>query len=383
MDKNIERIDHYLKNVALPEPAPGSHRHKLRRQVLSEIERKQTMSTRVTDWRHAALIALIGSGIVAAAVVGVTVRKYYFVRKDPEYGYLLCSEDGRFTTNIPARWADSPEEALKIREELALLKQQGPKELVSVQETEVNGQVARRVLGYAYTLSNGRTVKLYEYDPDTGSGALDDERMDEVQRCWEEALASSMYYMLSNGQRFGVTADGREILTHEREVQGLTFSFERIPFTLSDGTEAARSIGRPVKDGEDAAAARGGDQSDTERERKDLLELTALRRQGQRQVIGVDILMANGELDRKVFVYRYQLSDGRTMDMREGADGNNYILTPAQRREWVQSRDAGSGKDLGTYEEDVEGRTFMFEKKQYTLADGTEILWSMGKPKTD
>ena len=114
--------------------------------------------------------------------------------------------------------------------------------------------------------------------------------------------------------------------------------------------------------------------------------MTALRQQDKRRLIGVDILMANGELDRRVFVYQYRLSDGRTMDMREGAGrgpNGKFILTSAQRQEWVQLRDAGFGRDLGTYQEDVQGQTFMFERKQYTLADGTELVWSMGKLKTD
>lgn len=56
----------------------------------------------------------------------------------------------------------------------------------------------------------------------------------------------------------------------------------------------------------------------------DLQEIAILREQDKRELIAVDELLANGELDRKVFVYQYQLSDGRTKDLREGAGGGAF-----------------------------------------------------------
>lgn len=97
-------------------------------------------------------------------------------------------------------------------------------------------------------------------------------------------------------------------------------------------------------------------------------------------MIGVRELAARGELDMRVFVCRYQLSDGRTMDIKEGV-GGKFFLTAAQRQEWVQARNANSGQDLGTYEEEVEGRTFAFTRQRFVPSDGTELITSCGKPK--
>jgi hypothetical protein len=45
------------------------------------------------------------------------------------------------------------------------------------------------------------------------------------------------------------------------------------------------------------------------------------------------------------------------------------------------ARSAKSGQDLGTYEEEVKGRTFVFTRQRFVLGDGTELIWSRGEPK--
>ena len=378
MNKNIEKIDEYLKGVALPEHQSEQHRRKLRRQILNRIERKQIMFVSKRAWKIAAVIALICTGAVTATVVGVKIYKYYFFDEHPEAGYRVLREDGRKMWSFSKKTADSPEQAVQTAEEMDLLIQKGIKELVSVREIEVNGQLDSRLLGYEYTLSDGRTVRQYEDDPDTGPGKLVGEREDEARQRWMETLEGMRSYSLSDGQSFHVTADGQEVSTYEHVVQGRTFSFEKVPFLLQDGTKVAWSMGRLVEEGQNSATTSGDHTTDTEQERKDILEITSLRQQEKRQLIAVDELMANGELDRKVFVYKYQLSDGRTMDMREGAGGGNYILNKTQRQEWVQCKNSGSGEDLGTYEQKVKDRLFVFKKQKFVLSDGTEVIWSYG-----
>jgi len=225
MSKNIENIDRYLKGVALPEHVSHQHRQQLRRKVLEEIERRQTMSVRIKNWKYAAVIALIFSGVVT--VVGVNIGKYYYMGKDDAGVHIFMSED---------------------RESV-------------------------------------------------------------------------------------VTMDNNEV-------------------------------------------------TDVEQTRNDLQEIEMLRQQDNRQLIGVDELVANGKLERRVFTYQYQLSDGRTMDMRE-ADELNFVLNQKQRQECIQCWHAGSGEDLGTYEQNVKGRLFVFKQKKFVLSDGTEIISSVGTPKDD
>ncbi len=89
-------------------------------------------------------------------------------------------------------------------------------------------------------------------------------------------------------------------------------------------------------------------------------------------------------------MYQYQLSDGRTMVLREGDELNtvrnkklrgdevNFVLSKRQRQEWVQLKNAGSGEDIGTYEEKVKDCLFVFKQQKFVLSDGTELIWSYG-----
>ena len=192
-----------------------------------------------------AVAALIGTGIVAAAV-GV---KYHFVGKDTQRGYLVRTDDGRNEMNITEAHADSPEQAVETAEEVALLKQQNQRKLVLVGEFEVNGQLDSRSLTYEYHLSNGRTIRVGERDPDDHAPrTLVGERKEEAKRLWHEILEGSRLESTPDGGHLFVTAEGKEIPTYEQVVQGRTFLFTKYTFTLSDGTEITRSIGRLKKD---------------------------------------------------------------------------------------------------------------------------------------
>ena len=332
------------------------------REVLGEIERSQTMSVRNRSWKIAAVAALICTGVVAAAVVGVKIHKWRFVEKLPEAGYLLVDEDGLKGRTIPESWAESPERAVEVAEELDLLKQQGAGELVSVVEKEVNGKLISRVFISKYVLADGREIKSSDRDPD-----------------FKEQLTEAQDEELTNLLR----AD--EYVTigfEEKEFRGRMFSFERNRFILSDGTEVIWSAGKPSEDRQDTVRSVVRDPKEAEQILKEKREIEILRQQDKRQLIGVKELKANGELDLRVFVYQYKLSDGRTRDISEGGAVNN-VLNKEQRQEWRQCKNKGSGEDLGTYEEQVKGRMFVFKRQRFTLSDGTEIIWSYGTLKDD
>jgi hypothetical protein len=322
-----------------------------------------------------ALAALIGAGVVTAAAVGV---KYHFIGTDPERGYLVRSEDGHSGMNIPEKYASGPEQAVETAEEIARLKQLGQRELVGVSEIDVNGQLDGRVLSYKYILADGRTITVGERDPDDNAlWTLVGERQEEASRLFREAVTSGQFVTTDQGT-YRLTADGKEIPTFERVFQGRTFTFHKYTVTLSDGTEVTRSIGRLCEDSPGGktpdAAATGG------LTLKDHQEIIALRQQDRRQVVGVRELIANGALDLRTFVYRYQLPDGRTIEMNEDA-GSKFLLNADQRKEWLQARKAGAGQDLDGYEEQVLGRTYTFTRQRFVLSDGTELIWSRGTPK--
>lgn len=169
-------------------------------------------------------------------VVGAKVHKWRFRDKHPERGYRLLSEDGQSATSIPESWADSPEHAVRVMEELDLQKQQGNRELVRVSEIEVNGQLGSRFLLYEHNLSDGQTVRRGEFDPDdSGPWTVIDERRaalgKEVRQLWQEQLRQE--------------EEGQELATtEERQVEGRVFTFKKWRLVLSDGSEAVYSIGR-------------------------------------------------------------------------------------------------------------------------------------------
>jgi hypothetical protein len=372
MSKNIENIDRYLKNVALPEHESHLHRQQLRREVLKEIERRQSMSVKSRSWKYAATIALVCTAVAAAAVVGVTIHKWHFVEKDPERGYILQSENGKTitVTNVPESWADSPEQAIEVKEELELLKQQDNRELVNVVEKEVNGKLISRYLRFKYVLADGREIKSGDLDPDL-NGSLTETQEDEVM----DLLQANEFVTIGS---------------ENKEFRGQMFTFKRNRFVLSDGTEVIWSVGSPSEDSEDVETTVDIDPKEADQILSDKREIATLRQQDNRKLIAIDELTANGELDRRVFVYQYQLSDGRTMDLREGDELNkvrnknlrgdklNFILDKNQRQEWGQLKDAGSGEDIGTYEEKVKDHMFVFKQQKFTLSDGTELIWSYG-----
>jgi hypothetical protein len=111
-------------------------------------------------------------------------------------------------------------------------------------------------------------------------------------------------------------------------------------------------------------------------------EMKTLSEQGKRELIRVEETMTDGTLQMRVHVYRYKLSDGRTIDDREGA-GGVFALGKAQMEEYFQLRKAGPGENLGSYEETVEGRVFSFKREKYILSNGTEIIYSVGTPRDE
>jgi hypothetical protein len=377
MSKNIENIDRYLKGVVLPEHESNQHRQQLRQEVLKEIERRQTMSVKNRSWKYAATIAIVCTTVAAAVVVGVTIHKWRFVEKDPERGYILQSENGTTitVTNVPESWADSPDRAIEVKEELELLKQQDNRELLNVVEEEVDGKLISRFLRFKYVLADGHEIKSGDFDPDF-NGSLTKEQQEEVI----SLLRTNEFVTIG---------------TEKKEVRGQMFTFKRNRFVLSDGTEVIWSVGRPGEDSQNVETTFDIDPKEADQILSDKREIAALRQQDNRKLIAVDELTADGELDRRVFVYQYQLSDGRTKDLREGDELNtvrnkklrgdelNFALNKNQRQEWVQLKDAGSGENLGTYEQEVMGSLFVFKRQKFTLSDGTELVWSYGTLKDD
>ena len=58
-------------------------------------------------------------------------------------------------------------------------------------------------------------------------------------------------------------------------------------------------------------------------------------------------------------------------------------LTRADWKELKGLAETDAGEDLGTYEEDIRGQVFVFERRRYILSDGTEVIRADGTPRTN
>jgi len=127
--------------------------------------------------------------------------------------------------------------------------------------------------------------------------------------------------------------------------------------------------------------------TDVEQKVRDLEEMKILRQQDKRELLKVEEILRDGTIAWKVHEYKYELSDGRTKDMREGGDGtpvysqDQFKEFKPKLEEFRQLKKAGQGEDLGTYEQTIKGRVFSFKREKYLLGDGTEFIWSVGRPK--
>lgn len=379
MSRNIERIDQYLKEITLPEHASGRHRLALRRQVLSEIERRHTMSVRSKAWKVTLAVAAVVCGGAITTAVGVRVHRYYFEGRDADGVYHFSTEpetiykktytdaDGTVRTVGVTRGGGTsigpdPDQTMDVEqtrrdlEEMALLRQQGARELVRVIDTKVNGH-AHRTCSYRYVLADGREKTMGEGDPeskDRRTPAQIEEDMQEIG---------------------ALRRQGQRELVHvwETDVAGRIHRTLGWQYVLADGREETVGEGDPEQAYQEPVL------SDGQRD-----EMFRLRRLKQGELLGHE--------DREVYgrlftfeVRQYTLAGGIvvTYSAGEPADAVKRQLTEADWEEFRRLRDAGEGVALDAYERQVQGRTFRFKPQQFILSDGTEFIWSVGVPTQD
>lgn len=379
MSKHIERIDQYLKEINLPEHACGRHRLALRRQVLSEIERRHTMSVRSKAWKVTLAVAAVVCGGAITTAVGVRVHRYYFEGRDadgvyhfsagPETVYTKSYEDADGNvrtvsvgcsrgTSIRSNSGDTidVEQTRRDLEEIALLREQGARELVRVTDTEVNGH-AHRTCGYRYILSDGREKTMGEGDPegrDRRTPAQIEKDMEEIEALRREGIRELVHVW-------------------ETDVEGRVHRTLGWQYVLADGREETIGEGDPEQAYQQPVLTDG--QRD---------EMFRLRRLKQGELLGHEDREVHGRLFT-FEVQQYTLAGGVvvTYSAGEPADAVKVRLTEADWEEFRSLRDAGEGVDLDAYEQQVQGRTFLFKPQQFILSDGTEFIWSVGLPTDD
>jgi hypothetical protein len=114
-------------------------------------------------------------------------------------------------------------------------------------------------------------------------------------------------------------------------------------------------------------------------------EIDLLRQQDRRELVGATEIEANGQLDIRGLSYKYTLADGHTITVGESDPESRTppILTKEQRAEArpLLQQARVSGQKTPTFERVIQGRTFLFKKYEFTLSDGTQVGWSIGRLK--
>jgi hypothetical protein len=378
MDRNTERIELYLSGIEAPETASDPHRRQLRRQVLGDIERRQTMSVKARTWKVLAIVAaLIGTGTAATAVVGVKIHQYHFegrgadgryhFRTEPEIvcrktyqdangvqeGFAVGGGGGVVISASDPNQTIDVEQAQRDLEEIDRLRQQDIRRLVGVVDTELNGRFYHRTFRYEYTLSDGRTKTIGEGGPETDSVRSpaqikkDHDEIDQLRQQNRRELVRVNHYLVGDEiHRFCsfryVLADGREMTVGEGDLE---LPSPRDPL----GTEVIR-------------------------------EVSSLRRLKQGTFAGYEDRDVQGRLFT-FETYVFTLADGTVVTHAVGEPkGIKTSLTARDLEQLRALMEADKGEDLGTEEKVVLDRAFSFRKQRFILDDGTEIIRSTGTP---
>ncbi len=378
MNENTERIERYLQGIVPPEHESEPHRQQLRRQILGEIERRQSMSVKPRAWKIAAAAAVLVCTGAIAATVGVKLHQFYFegVDKDGAYHFSTGPQtvyEGTYqdangvrqgfsvTTSrtISVGMGDANgadvEKMQRELEEIEALRQQDARELVRVIDQQVNGHPWRTCV-FRYTLADGRTREINESDPDRNKPQTGEQ----IQRDYEEAgrlRAQGVHDVVS---------------VIDTEVEGQTARTLICRYVLADGREMTMGEN-------DSAWPEPTKRLSSEQ----INETWRLKRLGQSETLAPLEETQYG----KTFVFareRVTLADGTVVTLSRGeVKGDKKSLTEADWEELHGLIKADAGELLDTYEQEVRGKLFTFERKRYTLSNGTEVVRAEGKPKAD
>jgi hypothetical protein len=120
-------------------------------------------------------------------------------------------------------------------------------------------------------------------------------------------------------------------------------------------------------------------------------ELDLLKQQGNRKLVEVREIEADGQPDFRILMYEYSLSDGQTVKTPDfdPDEPSQWMVTGDRQEELSQllrerHRQEEKGQELATTEErQVHGHVFAFKKQRFILSDRTEVVYSIGRLKDD
>ena len=175
-----EKMEKFLRGMALPAYESEEHRRRLRSQILSQLAASRSSRPLKRAWRLAALGGgLLGAGVLAAAVT-VQVHRYFFEGRTADGSYTFSSQPQTLRLQgVTVMHAQSAvlssdelggggiEQAQNDLDEIDRLRSEGAGEIKGVTDTEVNGHSLGRVFHVEDLLTDGRTITMNEGNPDS------------------------------------------------------------------------------------------------------------------------------------------------------------------------------------------------------------------------
>jgi len=188
----------------------------------------------------------------------------------------------------------------------------------------------------------------------------------------EEVNVEQMQSDLEEIARLRAQGLGELVGVLDTQVNGHFTRAYSMKYTLADG--------RTITIGENAPNV-DIQRTPVQRE-NDYAEVARLREQGRREVTQVTEYDLDGQVMR-VLACRYVLADGREIGMGEGdpeLPPPTKILAPEQIFEVGRIKTLGQGESLGTSQRQMYCKTFTFQTRRFTLADGTVVTCAEGTP---
>ena len=238
MGTNVERIERYLRGVAVPNYVSERHRQQLRRQVLGAIGNRRTIPIPGRIWRIAIAAVIL---VCLGGAVGTFIdMRYHVAGRQADGVERLVSKDAEAkyarSTVIPdANGAREMVPTANKPGEADLLPEQDDIEVVivgannhspaQVIEVEASGRPdSRAPLQYAVAKGRRNVAGVNNHSPLPAS------------------LSQADWVELSQLRQAG---QGEDLGTQEKQLKGRAFVFKRERYTLRNGTRVIVSVGAP------------------------------------------------------------------------------------------------------------------------------------------
>jgi len=222
-------------------------------------------------------------------------------------------------------------------------------------DIEINGHFLR-VCRVRYVLADGRTMTMGESAPSPdkpSTPAQIESDHEEVARLREQGLRDVVKVI-------------------EDDIEGQTHRTLICRYVLADGREKTVGEGDPELPMPTKMLTS-----------EQTFEVGRLQRLGEGEVLGTFEKQMYG----KTFTFEthlFTLADGTVVTHAEGTPvGGKTALNQADWDELRALQEQNAGEALGTYEEEIDGTVFTFERNRYILGVGTEVIQAQGTPKID